>query len=751
MFQRALCGAVCVVLLAACSVDESAEQQQLQTAPVSLFDPVSLTGVIVPLPFDAFFAGFNDPTLNIPNSSNAPFVTAANLVDGWSTAAPIFTDLVGFVDLETANDGQGVIVINATTGSPLIPGTDYVVQGYPAVDDADGVPINEKRTRLLIQPLRPLMPETRYVVALTRALMNEAGENALPSEQFLVAASATPVEEQTAPILDFLTAGQRATLETLRSQIIRPTVEALTAATPIQEASLVLAWPFTTQSIGKTLAAVQDNVTPTTLGVQAVPNGAGGTLNTGNLDVNGDGMTGDLPGNADIYAGFLDVPYYGNAAATPDPGPLSNDPAPLSGFWQASDAMADTDFGASFAGVPCGAFFSRSTLPNGVTVQPSASTTTCFPVPVARSTQRIPVLVTVPNTSAPPAGGWPVVIFQHGITQNRSNLFPIAPALAQAGFLAIAIDHPLHGVAPCEVGAPGCLRVPGTRERTFDLDVVNNATSAPGPDGTADASGTHYLNLASLITGRDNVRQSVADLIQLHASLGALNANPATPVNTDNVGFVGHSLGGIVGGTFAGVNTDVGPFSLANLGGGIAKLLDGSLNFGPVVAAGLAAAGFNEGGDTFETFLRFAQLVIDDGDPINYAAAAAGNHPIHMISVDGDTVVPNNVPAGPTSGRNHLVTIPGPLSGTDPLAAAMGLEVINVDPGTTVDQRFVPTGVRAVTVLSEGGHGSILDPSASLAATVEIQGQIANFQATGGACLPIGQSCMPPMAPTKTQ
>ena len=735
MFKRALVGAVCV-FVAACSVDDGAEQQQLQTAPVSLFDPVSLTSVIVPLPFDAFFAGFNDPTLNIPNSNNAPFVTAANLVDGWSTAAPIFTDLVGFVDLDSANAEGGVIVINTATLMPLTPGQDYVVQGYPALDDADGVPINEKRTRLLIQPLKPLMPATRYIVALTRNLTNAADERALPSEQFLVAASDTPVEEQDAPILDFLTAGQRATLETLRSQIIRPTVEGLAAA-GIPEQSLVLAWPFTTQSIGKTLAALQESVTPTTLGVQAVPNGAGGTLNTGNLDLNGDGMTGDVPGNADIYAGFLDVPYYGQLPS------MENPTAPLTSFWQADATQPDSE--ATFLGqVPCGAFAAGFPLPDGQTAQPSASTTTCFPVPVPQSTQRIPVLVTVPNTSAAPAGGWPVVIFQHGITQNRSNLFPIAPALAQAGFLAIAIDHPLHGVAPCTPGTPGCLRIDGISERTFDVDYVNNASGAPGPDGTPDGSGTHYLNLSSLITGRDNVRQSVADLIQLRASLGALNANPATQVNTDRVGFVGHSLGGIVGGTFAGVNTDVGAFSLVNPGGGIAKLLDGSLNFGPVVAAGLAAAGFNEGGDTFETFLRFAQLVIDDGDPINYAQAAVANHPIHMISVDGDTVVPNNVPAGPTNSRNHLVTIPGPLSGTDPLAAAMGLEVIPVTPGVTMDLELNGDGVRAVTVLSEGGHSSILDPTASLAATGEIQGQIANFQASAGTCLPIGQNCPAP-------
>ena len=117
-------------------------------------------------------------------------------------------------------------------------------------------------------------------------------------------------------------------------------------------------------------------------------------------------------------------------------------------------------------------------------------------------------------------------------------------------------------------------------------------------------------------------------------------------------------------------------------------------------------------------------------------------------------MVPNNVPAGPTTDRNHLVTIPGPLSGTDPLAAAMGpegLEVIPVTPGVTSDVRLDPAGVRAVTVLDAGDHGSILDPGASLAATVEIQSEIATFQATGGACLPIGEgSCTAP-PPTAQQ
>jgi hypothetical protein len=53
---------------------------------------------------------------------------------------------------------------------------------------------------------------------------------------------------------------------------------------------------------------------------------------------------------------------------------------------------------------------------------PSVSTTTCFPMPVIKqSDQTIPMIVTVPK-GAKPEGGWPVVIFQHGITRNRTDI-----------------------------------------------------------------------------------------------------------------------------------------------------------------------------------------------------------------------------------------------------------------------------------------------------------------------------------------
>jgi pimeloyl-ACP methyl ester carboxylesterase len=306
-----------------------------------------------------------------------------------------------------------------------------------------------------------------------------------------------------------------------------------------------------------------------------------------------------------------------------------------------------------------------------------------------------------------------VVIFQHGITQNRTNLFALADTLAAAGFAAIAIDLPLHGIT--DTASP-FYNAP--LERTFNVDLLNNETGAPGSDGVIDTSGAHFINLSSSLTTRDNVRQGVADLIHLTATLPTLDSDGdglgdfATPAR-----FVGHSLGGIVGTVFLGVETNVSAATLANPGGGLAKLVIGSETIGPRVIAGLRAAGLEPGTAEFESFLSAFQQVVDAADPINYGFAAATEHPVHMIEVLGDATVPNSVPGAP-------------LSGTEPLARSMGLMATA---SSTVDD----LGVRALVRFSAGDHASFLLPTASPAATLEMQGQMAGFMASDGTVLTI--------------
>jgi pimeloyl-ACP methyl ester carboxylesterase len=729
-----------VLLLSACSSREEAEDGGIPKANlVSLFEPAPAPTAAgapgsptIPFPFDGLFSGFTDPTLNIPNPANAPFVANANLTDGYSTSATIFTDLIGFADLSTALQG-GLLIIDSSTGTLLTPGVDYTLSDYPATSPIPGsnppvaVPVNAVRTRIIIHPLKPLKPSTRYLVAVTDALRDLDGNPVVASTQFRMLRRATPIAEQDDPSIAVLNPTQRATLEALRSQLIRPAVQGLIAATggQLTEERIVLAWTFTTQSVGKTLGRLADTATAQML--VSAPTG----LNT--MQINP-----ALPPIADVHIGRLNLPYFlANSGGSPQ------STEPLSAFWLADATQPDLN--ASFLGqVPCGAFVQP---PPGSNFQPSLSTTTCFPIPVERSEEVVPVLIAVPNANSGqsrPATGWPVVIFQHGITRSRTDMLAVAPVLAAAGFVTVAIDLPLHGLPP---GSP--LTFPGSTERTFFLDLVNNETSAPGPDGMPDPSGTHFINLASLITSRDNLRQSAIDLVHLARSVGQLNldGDPMTvDINTDRIHFVGHSLGGIVGTTALALEDSIGAASIAMSGSGIAKLLDGSASFGPRIAAGLAAGGAVEGTDTYETFLRFAQHLVDDGDPINYAAAASADRALHFVEVLNDAVVPNSVPRSAARPGLDRVTLEGLLSGSTPLMRQLGLDIrpAITPPLAEAPPPLLGAQLKVGVRFTVGDHASILSPEASAPAFQEIQRQIANFLASQGTCLPIGGSCNAP-------
>jgi len=729
-----------LLLLAACggTGDKGSGLEGTAANAYSLFDPVASSAVI-PFPFDGLYStatdGSNDGTLAIPNSSAAPFVDAANQLDGFSTTASLFTDFIGYVDVDHALDIDStthlpsVLLIDSSTLGVLIPGVDYRVASSRAVDPATGLPLNQLRTRLLIEPLKPLKPQTTYLVVVTTQLKSRDGTPAQAADLFRVVRSTTPVSQQSEPVLTTITPNNQLKLEGIRQQFA-PMFGALQMA-GLQRENIVIAWPFTTQSTTKTLTQMAQHASAQSTTLVATG------LTTQDL-------AAQLPPVADVYAGTTTLPYYLGSPS------LANPIAPLTAYWQADSTQPDS--AASIHGVSC------------ALLAPSVSTTACYPLPLQQSLQTVPVLLTIPNAASGktmPVGGWPVVIFQHGITGDRSQMLAIAPALAMAGFATVAIDLPLHGLPP---DSP--LRLPGVAERTFDLDVLNNSTGAPGPDGVADGSGASFINLSSLLTSRDNLRQAVVDLLNLKASVGGAlllkaDHSPAgISLSGSGVRLVGHSLGGIVASTFLGVDGGSEPAVLAMPGGGIAKLLDGSSAFGPRIAAGLAAASNNaivEGNDNFETFLRFAQTVIDSADPLNFAAAASAAHPLLMLEVQGDTVVPNCTVATDSSCTAiNTVTDPGYLSGTDPLARVLGLSYL---PGPAVaDTLSVPASSQTLTGpaarnqrvrFAQGSHGSILDPGSTattLAVTCEMQGEVASFLASNGLLLQIGNAC-PSSAP----
>jgi hypothetical protein len=644
------------------------------------FDP---SAAVVPFPTNLLLSGTTDLTLNIPvanpNDFSNPQV-ALNALDGWGTVTPWSTTFNAAPNPTTVVHGQTVRLFEVSLTGPGGGVTGIVRELTPG---AEFVATMASATNLVIVPTRPLKQLTSYMAVLTNGIRDARGNDATPDQAYFLAKRTSPLcvnGQSTDPLLPSATA---CALEPLRQ--LTNSQEAAAAAAGIPRNNIVLSWVATTQSITPVLQAVRSQVQPSPMVA----------VNTG---MNTSIVPGLLP-TADIYVGTIDLPYYLL------PPSAQNPTGPLNGFWKAAPGAYVPPF-------------------NQIPLNPTSTNITfANPFPVANATVRVPVLITVPNANSGqtrPASGWKVAIYQHGITSARSTLLAAASTLALQGFVGVAIDLPLHGLPPGHPFHAGNFPALGATERTFNVDYINNQTGAPGPDGVVDDSGAHFINLGSLLTSRDNIRQAVSDLFVLAASVPFLDLdnNGSPDVDSAHMSFVGISLGAMVGTSFLALEPTVNHGLLSVPGGGIAQLLNGSPTFGPRIRAGLAAAGVQAGTPEFDQFLGATQIVVDSADPINYGFASAQNAILfHEVVGDGagnlpDQVVPNTV-AG------------APLSGSTPLRAVLGLSRIAA---TTQNAN----GVRGFVQFTAGGHTSLLDPGPSLAVTVEMQTQMAGFVASRG-------------------
>jgi hypothetical protein len=551
---------------------------------------------------------------------------------------------VPFNPTTMAPSAASIIVLNATAGTPLVPGVHYNVRIGAATGSGDAV--------LEIVPLRPLSPRTRYAFIVTNRMRSTSG----------VAAGADTVF---AAVRDAHLAGQTSVAGFPQLTPLFPAITPLidtAAALGIPGSSVAVAWSVQTQSISNVLDVVTAAATPRPAALVS----AG--ITTAQLGLG-------LPGIASIYTGFIEVPYYGDPAN------------PLTSFWVSSSQQP----------------------PN---VQ--------NPTPIVRvPNRRIPLLATLPNAQsgqAQPPGGWPVVIFQHGITLNRTIMFAMADSFAQAGFAMIAIDLPLHGVT--DTASPfyqGPSSPFGNNERHFNLDNVG-AVGVFTPDGQID-DGWQILNVANPLNARDHMRQAVADMTALTRTLPGLDfpdGDASPDLDANRIHFVGSSLGSIISGVFLGLDADVKTATLESPAAPWTAILTDpqAIDFGAPIRAALSAQGLPPGSVGFDNFVRDLQTVVDPVDPINYAAAATAGHPLHVIEVLGDTAVPN----GPT----------------DYIAQLWGLPSVSTTLATAP-----PATVKGIVRFRAGGHSSLVDPAINPAVTAEMQRQTVTYAGSGGSVIQI--------------
>ncbi len=155
-----------------------------------------------------------------------------------------------------------------------------------------------------------------------------------------------------------------------------------------------------------------------------------------------------------------------------------------------------------------------------------------------------------------PAAGWPVAIFGHGFTDSMYGApWTVASVFASRGIATIAISVVGHGG-----GALGTLNV--IRNVGAPV-VVPSGGRGIDQDGNGTIDSTEGVNAAAprtIIGGRDGLRQTVVDLMQLvrQIQLGIdVDGNRSVDLDRDRIYYAGQSFGGIYGTIFLGVESAV--------------------------------------------------------------------------------------------------------------------------------------------------------------------------------------------------
>lgn len=719
-------------------------------------------------------AGINAPIyLRFSSALDPTTVTAANIkvfqlstdAAGTENAALGFTDVSGMFTYQ-----YGGTDLFLFPNFPLTPGTRYLYVVTNRVKDAGGTPI---RGTLYFEALKSTTALTGQFAALEAVRANvTSGANILLSGygkvmDDLIAATATTTVTSRADIAvmgRFITTG---------AGFIVPDPTAPTTRVPVEATLRQFSAGATLGGLpGKTWSNAVSGFGPTTLMVK----GATAPLPTPNNYWQS--VTGSATATAPASVGLV-------ALGTIASGDLNLDPVVVKANAATMNLTGTTGAYNPAAGVTqpfrnatgqlTGYYHTDRTL-NFVYIAPD------------------PLLITRP------ANGYPVVIYQHGITSQKETVIALAGTLTSRGYAVIAIDLPVHG---------------------------QNAV----PTHTAGSQwGQDFMAIGAPLATRTNLQQGVVNLTRLElvlktgglstalAANGLATSTPDVTTAPSNMKFVGVSLGAIVGSYYLASNTTlaaaVPPYSQATLnndmkgffnnpGGRVAYLIQNSPAFGPTVDAGLAAAGIAKNTPTYHNFFQVTQSIVDPADPATMTNPLAAGLPSRLsgrvviqeatsttfdatgVPTNGDLVITNpytryfgnalggravlgaaGAPVGPnfaqlayTAAGAHTVTTPTGVVATAHAAGVVGTPfMFTLSPGLAPKVANAATAVTDTTP-KEGyfqfdqtgiAHAFLLNPANPVAVDLG-QRQLVYWLGTGlvvdptqqSATLPITQPTLP--------
>ncbi len=313
--------------------------------------------------------------------------------------------------------------------------------------------------------------------------------------------------------------------------------------------------------------------------------------------------------------------------------------------------------------------------------------------------------MTIPS-DADPDTPLPVVIFGHAIMTERRFVLALGDFLARRGFAGISIDFPYHGNRThCKRGGPVSVPHPLTGE-LIDLNPCTDGATCAVDGRCVDnhgqgnnlamwpvlefpmSSGAAFLEMEQIAATRDHFVQALIDLRSLTRSLreGDWKSAIGYELATDQLYYIGQSLGGIIGAVFTTITPEIERAVWNVPGCDLVDMFDDSVYFGMQIDAFFTREDILRSSYEAELFLDIARWIVDAVDPASFAHLKREDGRKFLIQMATlDIIIPNwtTIKLGELSGvprRDYLTEhaflcipldpfyLPGVIDATDFIA-----------------------------------------------------------------------------------
>ncbi len=729
-----------------------------------------------------------------PTDQSVALYCGLNTLDGFSTVAPPLSDNSNTADaVAQAHVDGATLVANMTVGLQPIASTAPAAEQSgppnfkPCLNCLSSTPPAGQPAQpeeLQWQLVSPLDEKTTYLAWVSGDVKDKSGKNVIASPTFALLRLANPLVDPVTKhaTVNILTDAQAAQLEPLRSAM-KPVVDKL-ATSGVPRKNLTLAWTFTTQSEGTildqlygypalqpktaltdtpvyvfdatapyqqlahlvasggtavpSLSPVVGNIVPSTrflVGVFMTPvavTGPSGTLNPYNPK-------------------YLPVNFTLVLPSTSTAMPQTGYPLTIFGHGITRSREDFLALAAALASpvdptIPAQAVIAMDTVYHGERTSCTGSAANIMQMSddaacadpmnqkcneafigrcVARDTTKTPV---------------------HPCNPGTSDDYTVCAVHGQGACVPSTTMGPMGEKGVCEGG-------------DFLRDDYKTLSANPDPTMGTDLvpllrpviSGWNMFSLTNFFGTRDNFRQQVIDLSQLVrviksttpvTSLTAqATAAAGAPVSFDTtrLGYVGQSLGGILGTLFNAVSPDTTNVVLNVPGGDLPQIVLQGAKWATTRAGllqTLQGQGILVGTPAYDQFINTVQWVLDAADPANLGwrlthpvvangvSAPNANRKAFIQFIDGDETVPNFTNfALVTAADRPFVNTPPSFGCTAPLTCYEFTGKGAID-GDMFDTTSAPTAQR---------HTFLLWPPtmAAMKLTNTAQSQAAKFLALG--------------------